>query len=120
MIEIICINDTFSPEWEIYFQKQGIQKPVKDAIYTVRDVVDNMVGEKGLLLVEIVNKPTPRISPSTGLEGFSEQNWAISRFTTLLGEQVTKEEINNIKREAEDEYQGVTREVSREEDISSI
>lgn len=94
-MEVLCINDKFAPEWELYFQKNGITKPIKDKIYTIRDIVHNMVGEKGLLLIEIINKPTPRISPSTGMSGTSEQNWAISRFTTLMGKPLTMEEIRN-------------------------
>lgn len=93
MTEVICINDKFSKDWEVYFSNYGIVKPVMDKIYTIREIVPNTVGEKGLLLVEIVNNPTPRISPLTGMTGMSEQNWAISRFTTLLGEPLTKESI---------------------------
>ena len=95
-MEVICINGNFSPEWEAYFSKHGITKPVVDGIYTIRDIVPNTVGEKGLLLVEIVNKPTPRISPLTGMTGMAEQNWAVSRFTTLTGEPITKEKISEI------------------------
>ncbi len=95
-MEVICINSNFSPEWEVYFSKHNITKPVMDKIYNVRDVVPNTVGEKGLLLVEIVNKPTPRISPFTGMSGMAEQNWAMSRFTTLLGEPISKEKISEI------------------------
>lgn len=93
-MEVICINDSFSPEWLLYFNKHNITRPVLNAIYGIRDIVPNTVGEKGLLLVEIVNKPTPRISPSTGMRGTSEQNWAISRFTDLQGNPVSKEAIS--------------------------
>ena len=95
-MEVICINSNFSPEWEVYFSKHNITKPVMDKIYNVRDVVPNTVGEKGLLLVEIVNKPTPRISPLTGMSGMAAQNCAMSRFTTLLGEPISKEKISEI------------------------
>lgn len=96
MREVICINDKFSPEWEVYFSNYGITKPIMDKVYTVREVVPNTVGEKGFLLVEIVNKPTPRISPLTGMSGMAEQNWAVSRFTTLTGEPISKEKISEI------------------------
>lgn len=95
-MEVICINDTFSGDWEAYFKFHGIVKPVEGKIYGVRDVVPNSVGEKGLLLVEIVNKPTPRISPVTGMKGMAEQNWAISRFTTLSGGPLGREEIAEL------------------------
>lgn len=95
-MEVICINATFSPEWEVYFNKWGIIKPIVDKIYTIRSIVPNTVGEKGLLLVEIVNDLTPRISPLTGMGGKAEQNWAVSRFTTLLGQPLTKEVISEL------------------------
>ena len=49
-MEVICINATFSPEWELYFKTWGITKPMVDKIYTIREIVHNTVGEKGLLL----------------------------------------------------------------------
>lgn len=95
-MEVICINDTFSQDWEVYFKHHGIVKPVKEKIYGIRDVVPNTKGEKGLLLVEIVNKPTPRVSPLTGMKGMAEQNWAVSRFSTLDGQPIGKEQIAEI------------------------
>lgn len=96
MTEIICINDKFAEEWEVYFRVQGIIKPVANKVYGIRDIVPNTKGEKGLLLVEIVNKPTPRISPLTGMKGMAEQNWAISRFTDLMGKPLLKETISEL------------------------
>jgi len=96
--EIICINDSYTPEWEIYFQKQGITKPTKDSIYTVREFVNFMHGEKGLLLNEIVNRPTPRIGPISGIAGEQEQCWAISRFTDLLGNPLSESELKKKKK----------------------
>jgi hypothetical protein len=95
-MEVICINDKFSEEWEKYFRHWGIVKPVSEKIYTIREIVPNTKGEKGLLLVEIVNKPTPRVSPLTNMRGNAEQNWAVSRFTTLLGKPINKETISEI------------------------
>jgi hypothetical protein len=99
-MEVICINDRFSDDWNKYFQHWGIVKPVAEKIYTIREIVPNTKGEKGLLLVEIVNKPTPRVSPLTGMKGNAEQNWAISRFTTLLGEPLNKEKLSEIIKQA--------------------
>lgn len=91
-MELICINDIFPQEWEVYFKKYGITKPIQDSIYSIRQYINFMLGEKGILLCEIVNPETPRISPTTGIEGMSEQAWAISRFTDLMGKPLTKEE----------------------------
>ena len=95
-MEVICINDKFSSEWDLYFSAHGIVKPVANKVYGIREIVPNTKGEKGLLLVEIVNKPTPRISPLTGMRGVAEQNWAISRFTDLMGQPIAKEAISEI------------------------
>lgn len=96
MSEVICVNAKFTPEWEVYFKRWSIVKPIEGKMYGIREIVPNTKGEKGLLLVEIVNKPTPRISPLTGMTGMGEQNWAISRFTDLLGNPLTKEKIHEI------------------------
>lgn len=98
MKEILCINDIFSPEWEIYFQKQGIVKPTKDSIYTIREFINFIHGEKGLLLNEIVNKPTPRTGPISGIAGEQEQSWSISRFTDLLGKPLEESELKKQKK----------------------
>jgi len=95
-MEVICINDRFTPEWDLYFGKNGIVKPVANKVYGIREIVPNTVGEKGLLLVEIVNKPTPRISPLTSMKGMAEQNWAVSRFTDLQGRPLSKETISEL------------------------
>lgn len=95
-MEVICTNDRFSEDWQVYFRRWGIVKPVANKVYGIREIVPNTKGEKGLLLVEIVNKPTPRISPLTGAKGMAEQNWAVSRFTNLQGKPLTKETISEL------------------------
>jgi hypothetical protein len=95
-MEIICINDKFSPEWEAYFLLNSIKTPVADKLYTIRGVVPNTVGETGILLNEVVNKLVPKVSPVTGFKGMAEQNWAISRFTDLQGMPLSKEAISEL------------------------
>ena len=49
-MDIICINDTFSPE-----QKADIpNRPIKDKIYTIREVINSKNGV-GILLNEVHN-----------------------------------------------------------------
>lgn len=98
MKDIICINDKFPPEWVTYFATHNIKTPAEGSIYTVREVVRYLVGEPGLLLHEIRNPATPRISPTTGLQGTGEQAWAISRFTDLEGNQLSTAELSAIYR----------------------
>ena len=88
-MDVICINEDYSIEWIHYFSKHGIKIPRKGKIYTIRKIIHNTVGEKGLWLNEIINKPTPRISPSTGISGMAEQNFAISRFTDINGKSLS-------------------------------
>ncbi len=95
-MDIICINDVFPAEWEIYFKNHGIVKPVKNKVYSIREIVPYLVGEKGLLLNEIVNPNTPRISPTTGLPGSAEQSWAVSRFTDLNGNYLKSESLQKV------------------------
>lgn len=97
-MDIICINDKFSPEWEAYFLLNKIKTPVAEKMYTIREVVPNTVGETGLLLVEIVNKLVPKVSPLTYFSGMAEQNWAISRFTDLNRQPLSKEMIQEYSK----------------------
>lgn len=95
-MDIICINDVFPLEWELYFKNHNIIKPVRNKVYSIREVIPYLVGEKGLLLNEIVNPSTPRISPTNRLPGSAEQSWALSRFTDLNGNRLTKESISQL------------------------
>lgn len=98
--EVICINDKFAPEWQVYFEKHNIITPREGVIYTIREIVHFLKGEKGVLLNEIVNPKTPMTSPTTGMKGTGEQSWAISRFTYLNNEplkQTNHEKKTNIQ-----------------------
>lgn len=87
-MEVICINDTFSDE-----QRQKIPHlPVKDRIYTIRDVVRYIFeGRAGFLLEEIHN---PEVDHPSGLGTF-EPNFAVSRFRNIDGTVLTSVEILN-------------------------
>ena len=98
MSEIICIDDVFHPRDEAYFRTHGITKPKEGEIYTVRKVIPYPIGEPGLLLNEIVNQPSPKVSPTTGIEGTAEQSWAASRFTDLQGNKLTAEALRTISK----------------------
>ena len=93
-MKVVCVNDLFPPEWVLYFAQHEIEAPLEGQTYTVRDLVKYPVGEPGLLLEELKNKPTPRISPTTGMQGMAEQAWGMSRFTDEQGKPIT-----NLKNE---------------------
>lgn len=87
-MEIICINDVFSID-----QKRDFPNlPVEGSIYTVRDVVRSQVGT-GLLLNEIEN-PKVGWTMRNGMKFTFEPNFSINRFTTLLGEPLTREVVD--------------------------
>jgi hypothetical protein len=96
MTDIICINDNYTQEWLDYFKQNGISYPTQDKLYTIRRIVQNTKGEKGLLLNEIINPEVTKISPLTGFKGNTEQNFAISRFTNLDGTPVLYEQIKEV------------------------
>ena len=100
MSDLLCIDDTY-PEVDIaYMNKHGIVWPKAEKVYSIRAVVNFPVGEKGVLLNEIKNPSTPKISPSFGMKGTSEQAWKISRFRNLDGTEIQMEELNSIKSKA--------------------
>lgn len=53
--KVVCVNDTFSPEWAPYITHY----PVKSQTYTVRDIVpgtpDGKKEDVAVYLVELVN-----------------------------------------------------------------
>jgi hypothetical protein len=95
-MDILCINDNYTQEWLDYFKENGITYPKQDKLYTIRKIVQNTKGEKGLLLNEIINPEVNKKSPLTGFTGLTEQNFAISRFANLDGTPVLYEQIKEL------------------------
>ena len=92
-MDVVCINSNYTQEWLDYFKENKIIYPKQDKLYTIRKIVQNTKGEKGLLLNEIINPEVTKISPLTGFKGNTEQNFAISRFANLDGTPVLYEQI---------------------------
>lgn len=95
-MDVICINSNYTQEWLDYFKENKIIYPKQDKLYTIRKIVQNTKGEKGLLLNEIINPEVTKISPLTGFKGNTEQNFAISRFANLDGTPVLYEQIKEV------------------------
>ena len=76
-MDIICINDNFSPEQIPIFPN----RPVKDKIYSIRDVIKSTNGI-GLLLNEIVN-PHNGWTEINGEKFTFEPSFNIERFVDL-------------------------------------
>ncbi len=95
--KVVCINDTFSPAIRALYQ----QLPVKDNIYTVREVFlgrEKIVkaGDSatvGLLLEELKNPPDPFHQGEQEL-GFSSERFA--PLNELPDEQVEEEEVVTV------------------------
>lgn len=95
-MEVIYINDNYPLQVLAWYQKNGIQRPVLNKIYSIRDLIKSSVFEKtGVLLNEVVN---PKIGITHPILGrvFMEPNFNIERFTDLQGNKLTKEEIQKI------------------------
>lgn len=101
MTEIMCIDGKFPAEQLEYYAKTGVTVPLQDQIYTIRDIIFNAVNGKGLRLQEIVNPTIPIQHPILGLVQL-EPNWAIRRFTTLLGESITDDMLREWQKEMKD------------------
>ena len=88
-MEVICINDQFNAE-----QKKIIpNRPVRDKIYSVRDVVHSAMGT-GLLLHEIEN-PHTGWTMRNGMKFSFEPNFSVHRFATLSQEPLTMEMLKD-------------------------
>lgn len=89
---VICTNGKFSDQQLAWFAENKIKFPLEGKIYTIRGVVTHSSFENrnmtGLRLNEINN---PKVKIFLELE--IEPTFSISRFSTLLGLPLKKEEI---------------------------
>lgn len=88
-MEIICINDLFSPEARQVYEQYGIVTPQEGVYYSVRSVITTRFGT-GLLLNELVN-PKMYCHNIDEVEMWAEPNFKISRFQTIDGQVLTEE-----------------------------
>lgn len=108
-MDVICIDGQFSEEAKKFYLEHGVVWPTQDKMYTIREVVNTTIGETGLLLVELVNPKVPIVHPILGQVSY-EPNWNIKRFSTLMGDAITKETLSEtIKMEKH----GIRKEDSR-------
>jgi len=89
MSDLICKDGSFPQEALNFYAKHGVLTPEEGKMYTCREVVSHSIGKKGIRLEELVN---PKVPVDTGIiKGSIEPSWALNRFQTLAGEQVTAE-----------------------------
>ena len=90
-MDILCIDDNFSPEQIAVIPN----RPQKDQMYSIRDVVKSSLGT-GLLLNEIEN-PHNGWAEMNGMKFTFEPNFNINRFANLNGEMLTYEMVKEVK-----------------------
>jgi hypothetical protein len=89
-MDIICIDDNFTPE-----QMAEIpNRPIKDKLYSVRDVVKSANGI-GLLLNEIEN-PHTGWTVRNGMKFTFEPNFNIRRFADLQHMPLNYEMVKDV------------------------
>jgi hypothetical protein len=89
-MDIICIDDNFTPE-----QINDIpNRPIKDKMYSIRDVVKSANGV-GLLLNEIHN-PHNGWTTRNGMKFTFEPNFNIRRFADLQYMPLSVEQVQEV------------------------
>lgn len=91
-MDIICINDNFSPEQVAEIPN----RPIKDKMYTIRDIVKSANGI-GLLLNEIHN-PKNGWVVRDGMKFTFEPNFNINRFSDLQNQPLNYETIKQVEK----------------------
>lgn len=94
-MEVVCIDSHFSQEALSFYSKFGVTTPIEGSIYTIREIVSHSIGVKGVLLVEIDNPSVPIVHAILG-EIKREPTWSLNRFTTLLGEKVEANSVQEV------------------------
>lgn len=99
-MDMICKNDIFLPEIIAFYDKHGIVTPLKDVVYSFRSLTKNSEGNYEVLLDQIHNK---EILIKHKILGYikKEPAWNLNRFSTLLGNSISEEEIKQIKQTIE-------------------
>lgn len=95
MSEIICIDGSFTLDKLEFYKLHGVSVPQQDILYTIRAVINNSNGKKGILLEEIKNPTIPFKHHILGIT-HNEPNWDINRFRNLDQSIITKEQLNEI------------------------
>jgi len=96
-MDVICINSKFPTETLEFYSIHGVTIPKENQMYTIRQIRYDR-GKHGLLLNEINNPEVPIKSLIKGVI-FIEPSFDSNRFTTLLGEKISLEELETISKE---------------------
>jgi hypothetical protein len=97
-MDLICTNDTYSPDTLEFWAKRGVNYPIKDKIYSLRNSQRHTNGKIGIRVNEIINPAIP-VKHSILTQITVEPTFNISRFALLSGETLTKEMIEQVEYE---------------------
>ena len=97
-MDLICRNDTYSPDTLEFWAKNGVNYPIKDKLYSLRNSQRHTNGKIGIRVNEIINPAIPVKHPIL-TQITVEPTFNISRFATLTGETLTKEMVEQVENE---------------------
>lgn len=99
-MEVLCINGVFRSDVLAFWKEFGVKFPQEEKIYTIRNVIRNTNGEIGFHLQEIINPHVPIKHPIMGI-AMMEPNFHHKRFTTLLGTDISQDELREMIKETQ-------------------
>lgn len=91
-MQVICINDRFPVDYQIFYIERSITTPVRNELYSIRDIIKTIKGDYAFLLEEIVNKKVFINHPILGTAEV-EPSWGAHRFTDLNGKKIDMLEL---------------------------
>lgn len=90
-MDVIYINDHYTPLALAWFVKNKITRPTLGKVYTIREVIKPAGKEgHGILLNELINHKVEVMHPILHQNIMVETSWNINRFTDLQGNVLTK------------------------------
>lgn len=96
-MELIYINDTYSPMVLEFYKKYGIVRPTLNSIYQIRELIKPSGKEGyGVLLEGLLNPQVPVFHPIMQTKVMVEPSFNLNRFTDLQGNSITREMIQEI------------------------
>jgi hypothetical protein len=99
-MDLVCINDIYPVDALEFFNKNGVDYPKKDTLYSLRDIQKHTNGKIGIRVNEIIN-PIVLVKHYILKEISVEPTFDHKRFATLEKKVLTKEILEQIEYEVE-------------------
>lgn len=94
--QVICVDASYTPGQLSFWSEHGVRHPLRDKIYTIRTYQRHTNGLEGIRVEEIINPEIPVKSAVLGVINM-EPSFKLSRFRTLMGDEVKKEVIEEVE-----------------------